>query len=98
MGDAPAVDRDLGRGAQSPDNNGFGGRLCSHEGLLRVMTGNESAVWPWRQHRTLAGAYLGHERTAGMERTARRNVGRTRQFTAHDQAPLGTRRDRVCLG
>src|SRR5215470_18404393 len=98
MGDAPAVDGDLGRGAESADNDGFDSRLCSHGRLSRMMTGNESAVWPRRQQRTLAGAYLGHERTAAMERTARRNVGWTWQFTAQHQAPLGALRDRVWFG
>src|SRR3984893_12787579 len=82
MGDAPAVDGDLGRGVESSDSNSFGGRLCSHERLSRMMTGDERAVRPRRQQRALAGAYRGHQRTAGMERTARRNVGWTRQFTA----------------
>src|ERR1700676_5484047 len=66
--------------------------------LSRVMTGNESAVWPGRQQGALAGAYLGHQRTTGMEGTARGNIGWTRQFTAQNEPPLGALRDRVCFG
>src|SRR5215831_13560163 len=87
----------ISAGALSPSTTIVSVVDCGVTGLSRVVTSHESAVGPRRQQWALASTYLGHDGTAGMERTAPRHVGWARQFTAQDHAPLGALRDGVCF-